>query len=166
MPDNFPIIGRVIARQKVGPMEEVSTNNFRPKLVEQIREKQERKKVLEQQRFELITEIKALEQELEQLETALGVHDQLMGIASPQTSRANSNAKRFQYATIADSCAAIMRELGGHAKTRELMERLTKAGKLTTNYKTAYSSVLKALQRDERFEQLGRGEFALKDIAR
>lgn len=138
-------------------------NEFRQKLITEIREKEKAKKKLEQQRFEIQSQLRALDDDLKALETSLSVHDNLMGISSPKPSQANSNSKRFKYATTADACVELMKELGGHAKTRTLMERLVKAGKLTSNYASAYTTVLKALQRDNRFEQIGRGEFALKE---
>lgn len=138
-------------------------NDFREKLVSQIKEKRKAKQTLEQQRFEIQSQLRALDDELGELETSLSVHDRLMGVATSAPSTANSNAKRFKRATTADSCAVLMKESGGHARVRDLMERLVKAEKLTTNYKTAYATVLKALQRDDRFERIARGEFALKE---
>lgn len=138
-------------------------NDFRQKLVDQIKEKKKEKQRVEQQRFEVQSQLRALDDELRELETSLSVHDRLMGITSPIPSTAHSNAKRFRNATAADSCATLMRELGGEAATRELMERLTKAGKLKAGYKTNYTTVLKALQRDERFEWVSRGRYRLKE---
>ena len=139
-------------------------NEFRDKLVSQIKEKRQDKQKLEQQRFEIQSQLKALDEELRGLESALSVHDRLMGIASAPSSTPNSNARRFAKATIADSCAAIMREMGGYARIRDLVECLQKAGKLTSkDYRTAHSTVLKSLQRDKRFEHIERGAVALKE---
>lgn len=138
-------------------------NDFREKLVSQIKERRKAKQTLEQERFEIQSRLRALDDELRELETSLSVHDRLMGRTPTVPTQADSNAKRFKHATTADACAELMKELGGHAKTRTLMERLVKAGKLTGKYNTAYTTVLKALQRDGRFEQIARGEFALKE---
>ncbi|MCL0081839.1 hypothetical protein M1N89_01270 [Dehalococcoidia bacterium] len=80
MPDNMP------------------DNDFRGKLVNQIKEKRQVKQKLEQQRFEIQSQLKVLEDDLRDLESALSVYDRLTGIASATSATPNSNAWSIGYA--------------------------------------------------------------------
>ena len=135
-------------------------SDFRAKLTARIKEETKERQALEQQKFDIASQLKAVEKELEELDLALNVHDRLEGIEPELTELLNP--QRLEHGTIADQCEVLLKEMGGITRTRDLVERLTKAGRLQTDYKIAYSAVWKALDRDRRFEKMARGEYALK----
>ncbi|MDY6957654.1 MAG: hypothetical protein SVK08_00720 [Halobacteriota archaeon] len=137
---------------------------FRQRLLYQIKVTKERKQILERQQFELKSQIGELERELLELKVALTVHDRIQGIKTENPSLVASAP--FRFGSTADACAELMEELGGQAKVGLLTTRLIEAGKLTNSYKTSYSTIMKALQRDDRFMWITRGEYALKEISR
>jgi hypothetical protein len=67
--------------------------------------------------------------------------------------------------TIADASAAILREAGGEMKLTDLIRRLRHAGTTKAKGTSAYSSVLKTMQRSsDRFYQIRRGQWGLVEM--
>ncbi|HVS05501.1 MAG TPA: hypothetical protein VHK65_04965 [Candidatus Dormibacteraeota bacterium] len=64
--------------------------------------------------------------------------------------------------TIADASAAILRSLGGEARLTELIKTLRRAGKLPTNSRGAYATLVQTLKRyPKRFERERAGVWKL-----
>ena len=139
-------------------------SDFRVKLTARITEATNERQALEQQKIDITRQLNAVQKELEELDLVLNVHDRLEGIEPELT--ALVNPQQFDHGTIADQCEVLLQEMGGIARTRDLVERLTRAGRLRTEYKVAYSAVWKALDRGRRFEKIARGEYALRSSAR
>jgi len=138
-------------------------DSFYDKLVGQIGEKSQAREKIGRQLSQLQGQLSVLEDELKELECALSVYNRLTGTATTSYPDPVSPAKESAKATIADICADIMIEVGGHARVRDLITRLQQAGKLTSkDSKVAHATLLKSLQRDTRFERIKRGVFGLK----
>lgn len=73
------------------------------------------------------------------------------------------NVLRYRSQTIASSAFDIMCESGGRARVIDITKTLVKAGKLRAT-RTAYSTVTKTLDRDERFTKAGAGTYRFADL--
>ncbi|MFC2058976.1 hypothetical protein ACFLTS_04955 [Chloroflexota bacterium] len=139
-------------------------DRFYDKLVGQIEERSQAKEELARQLSQLQGQLSVLEDELKELECALSVYNRLTDTATCSYPDPVSPAREYTKATIADICADIMIEAGGHARVRDLIASLQQAGKLTSrDSKVAHATLLKSLQRDNRFERIKRGVFGLKE---
>ncbi|MFC1926358.1 hypothetical protein ACFLWV_01230 [Chloroflexota bacterium] len=139
-------------------------NSFYDKLVKQIEDKSQAKEELARHLSQLQGQLSVLEDELKELECALSVYNRLTGAATTSYPEPVSPTRESAKATIADICADIMIEAGGHARVRDLIANLQQAGKLTSrDSKVAHATLLKSLQRDARFERIKRGVFGLKE---
>jgi len=133
--------------------------DFRKKLLSMIESKKEELESLKQKKMAIQSQIRAIEEDLGELATSLAVHDRLMGISKDLTDKFDSiQTQRF---TVADYCFQLMKEGGGNARVLDLMRNLKERDMLSKDYKIAYTTVLKALQRDNRFEKADKGIFRL-----
>ena len=99
--------------------------------------------------------------QIAEMELAIAVVKRSVGLYGfvPRTEQLDSIRYRSQ--TIAQSCWEIMRASGGRAKVKDITKALKDAGKVKG--RSAYSTVVKTLDRDERFTRVGVGEFALTE---
>ena len=105
----------------------------------------------------------ALLKELSELELAVSVLRRVVGKPTPPDLFGALDTRRLREQTVADSCFDIIRERGGRAKVTEIIDILIAAGKLKEDRRIAYATVVKSMERDERFTKVGRGEYGLAE---
>lgn len=99
--------------------------------------------------------------EIGELELALSVLRRVLGKPTPDQLFGGLDMMRFRTQTVAQSCLEIIRQKGGRAKVTEIINVLIAAGKLKDNRRIAYATVVKSMERDERFRKVGKGEYGL-----
>ena len=99
--------------------------------------------------------------ELGELQLALSVLRRVLGKPTPTGLFDGLDMMRLRTQTVADSCFEIVGEKGGTAKVTEIIDILIAAGKLKDDRRIAYATVVKSMERDDRFTKVGRGEYGL-----
>jgi len=117
------------------------------------------------QREEAEREEEACLRQIAEMEMAIAVLRRSIGLESAPPGTDQLDNTRFRSQTISQSCMDMMRSGGGRAKVADIAKALMSAGKLK-NKRNAYSTVVKTLDRDARFERVGVGEFALVEPVR
>ena len=101
--------------------------------------------------------------ELSELELALSVLRRVIGKPTPPDLFGALDTRRLRGQTVADSCFDIIRQRGGRARVTEIIDMLIAAGKLKDDRRIAYATVVKSMERDDRFAKVGRGEYGLAE---
>ena len=97
--------------------------------------------------------------EITEMEMAMAVLRRSLGLDAPAPSTEQLDLIRLRSQTVVLSCIEIMRANGGKGRVADITKTLIAAGKLRG--RSAYSTVIKTMDRDSRFHKTGRGEFAL-----
>ena len=92
-----------------------------------------------------------------EMELALNVLRRLTGRPIKSKDLGSADFLRYRGQTIAQSALDIMNERNGKAGIKEIVDILIKSGKIKSNRRVAYSTVLKILSRDKRFVRIERG---------
>lgn len=124
----------------------------------------ERRKDLERwQRIktEAVSEEDAVLRDISEMELALNVLRRVMGKPMLEEPFPSLDILRFQTQTIAQSALDIMEEKGGKAKIGEITDLLIRAGKLKSDRRISYGTVLRIVSRDARFVRLEPGTYGL-----
>ncbi|MGB5932970.1 MAG: hypothetical protein WBH57_07880 [Anaerolineae bacterium] len=101
--------------------------------------------------------------EIGELELALRVLRRVLGKPTPEGLFGGLDMMRFRTQTVAESCFEIISQKGGRAKVTEIIDILIAAGKLKRDRRIAYGTVVKSMERDERFVKVGPGEYGLAE---
>lgn len=105
----------------------------------------------------------AVLREIGELELALSVLRRVLGKPTPDELFGGLDMMRFRSQTVAQSCFEIIQGKRGTAKVTEIIDMLISAGKLKEDRRIAYGTVVKSMERDERFTKVGRGEYGLAE---
>ena len=103
----------------------------------------------------------AVLQDIGEMELALNVLRRVVGKPAMHEAFPGIDILRFRTQTVAESALEMMESQDGRAKVREITDALMRAGKLKPNRRIAYSTVLKILDRDDRFVRIGPGTYGL-----
>jgi len=105
----------------------------------------------------------AVLKEIGELELALSVLRRVLGKPTPDELFGGLDMMRFRSQTVAQSCFEIIEGKGGRAKVTEIIDILIAAGKLKDDRRIAYGTVVKSMERDERFRKVGKGQYGLAE---
>lgn len=133
-------------------------------LAQKIRAKQKELMQWQTQREEASRNEEHCLREISEMELAIAVFRRAFGLESDAPPTDDLNVLRYRSQTIASSAFDIMRESGGRARVVDITKTLIKAGKLKPT-RTAYASVTKTLDRDDRFTKAGPGTYQIIDLA-
>ena len=92
-----------------------------------------------------------------EMELALNVLRRIMGKPIRSQDFSGAELLRYRGQTIAQSSLDIMNERDGKAGIKDIVDILIKSGKIKSNRRVAYSTILKILSRDKRFVRIERG---------
>ncbi len=129
-------------------------------LLGKINAKQKRLAKLRRQLESLIQEESDCVQEIAQMENAIAVFQSALGLGSDATRRNGVDAHRYLSQTVGQSAYDIMQMNNGRARVVEILKILLEAGKVK-KYNSGYSTIKKTLDRDRRFEKVGKGEYTI-----
>lgn len=97
--------------------------------------------------------------EISEMEMAIAVLRRSLGLDAAPPSTDQLQAIRYRNQTVVKSCVEMLQAKGGRGRVADITKVLIAAGKLRG--RSAYSTVIKAMDRDRRFQKVGRGEFEL-----
>jgi len=100
-----------------------------------------------------------LVREITEMEMAIAVLRRSLGLDAAPPSTDQLETIRFRNQTVAQSCIEIMQVNDGRSRVADITKILIAAGKLRG--RSAYSTVVKTMDRDGRFRKSGRGVFEL-----
>ena len=102
--------------------------------------------------------------EIAEMELAVAVFRRAFGLEAGAPPTEDLNVLRYRSQTVANSAFDIMRENGGRARVVDITKILVRAGKIKAS-RSAYSTVTKTLDRDDRFEKVSAGTFKIAEGA-
>ena len=94
------------------------------------------------------------------MEMAIAVFRRALGLQAEVPPTDELDVLRYRSQTVAQSAEDIMRGVGGRARVVDIAKTLVRAGKLKSN-RVGYAIVTKALDRSDRFEKVGKGEYSI-----